>query len=255
MAHWLDTVCRPFDYAVLEAIHRFALWTGGENSIFTWFMRFVSFLGEEGIGLILLGLLLFCFRKTRKAGLCVLASLLCGALITNVILKNAVGRIRPFRNEEVAAFRQWWEAIGATHAGQRSFPSGHTTSAVAAMTALFLTLPKKYSWTAFLFALLTALSRMYLMVHYPTDVLAGMLAGALGALGGYFLARWLLSLPEGHKNAKWANALLTFDIGASLHRRLCARKGACSEKSPETVPENGGEKDSDASLDSPPKGE
>lgn len=242
MAQWLDTVWLNFDYTILQAIHNFAVAMGGANGPFTWFMRFISLLGEEGIGLILLGVVLSLFKRTRKAGFCVLLALACGGLITNVTLKNLIARTRPFRREDVQAFADWWQYIGSTHAGQRSFPSGHTTSAVAAMTALFLTLPKKYSWTAFIFAALTALSRMYLVVHYPTDILGGILAGALAAAGGYLLTRLLLRMLHQHRAHPVATAILEFDPIERIRTKRNASQNAktvCeNEEDPVDVPED-----------------
>ena len=231
MAHWLDTVCYAFDHAVLRAIHNFTVATDG---FFDLPMKLISLLGEEGIGLILLGIVLLCFKKTKRQGVCVLFAIACGAVITNILLKNIVARPRPFANE-ARAFYDWWQYIGAPHASANSFPSGHTTCAMAAMTALFLTTNKKYSWTAFLFAALMGLSRMYLMVHYPTDVLGGLVAGALGALGGYFLSCWILSVCERHADKPLIRFALDFDL-AVLLRRLFHRKQVAtnSEISPET---------------------
>lgn len=231
MAHWLDTVCYAFDHAILKAIHDFTVAT---NGIFGFLMRMISFLGEEGICLILLGLVLFCFKKTRRQGACVLFAIACGAVITNILLKNIVSRPRPFA-DEARAFYDWWQYIGAPHASKNSFPSGHTTSAMAAMTALFLTTNKKYSWSAFIFAALMGLSRMYLMVHYPTDVLGGLIAGAIGAVGGYFLSRWMLAVCERHSDKPLFRFVLSFDLAALLarllHRKPIAESG---EASPET---------------------
>lgn len=234
MAHWLDTVCYTFDHAILRAIHEFTVATGG---FFNFLMRFISLLGEEGICLILLGLVLFCFKKTKRQGFCVLLAIACGAVITNILLKNIVARPRPFANE-ARAFFDWWQYIGAPHASENSFPSGHTTAAMAAMTALFLTTNKKYSWTAFAFAALMGLSRMYLMVHYPTDVLGGLISGTLGAIGGYFLSRWLLSLCERHKEKPVIRALLNFDLAVLLRRLLHRGQNAAKD---EAAPETGRE--------------
>ncbi|MBQ8357464.1 MAG: phosphatase PAP2 family protein [Clostridia bacterium] len=237
MAHWLDTVCYSFDHAILQAIHNFTVAT---NGFFNGPMRLVSLLGEEGIFLILLGLLLFCFKKTRRQGFCILAAIACGAVITNVLIKNIVARPRPFA-DAAGAFYDWWQYIGAPHASRNSFPSGHTTSAMAAMTAIFLTTDKKYSWTAFLFALLMGVSRMYLMVHYPTDVLGGLIAGALGAAGGYFLVRFLTSRIEGHPDAPLCRWYLTLDLAAVIGRifhRTPATANSKNTESPETGCEN-----------------
>lgn len=233
MAHWLDTACYALDHAILKAIHSFTVATDG---FFDLPMRLISFLGEEGVGLILLGLLLFCFKKTRRQGLCVLAAIACGTVITNILLKNIVARPRPFA-DEARAFYEWWQYVGAPHASKNSFPSGHTTSAMAAMTALFLTTNKKYSWTAFIFAALMGLSRMYLMVHYPTDVLGGIIAGALGAIGGFFLVRWLLSLCERHREKPLFAMLLDFDLAVLLRRLLCRRAAATDIVSPQAESE------------------
>ena len=74
-----------------------------------------------------------------------------------------------------------------------SFPSGHTTAAFSTMTALFLMGNKKYSWTAFIFAFLMGLARIYLVVHYPSDVLGGIIVGVVaGCLGALIAAK----LPE-----------------------------------------------------------
>jgi undecaprenyl-diphosphatase len=231
MAHWLDTVCYAFDHAILKAIHDFTVATGG---FFDFLMKLISFLGEEGICLILLGLVLFCFKKTRRQGVCILFAIACGAVITNILLKNIVARPRPFA-DEARVFYDWWQYIGAPHASKNSFPSGHTTSAMAAMTALFLTTNKKYSWSAFIFAALMGLSRMYLMVHYPTDVLGGLIAGTLGAIGGYFLSRLILSVCERHSDKALFRFVLSFDLAALLSRLLHRKPiTANSEISPET---------------------
>ena len=230
MAHWLDTACYAFDHAILGAIHRFTVAT---NGVFDLPMKFISFLGEEGICLILLSLLLFCFKKTKRQGFSMLVAIACGAVITNILLKNIVARPRPFA-DEARAFYDWWQYIGAPHASKNSFPSGHTTSAMAAMTALFLTTNKKYSWTAFIFAVLMGLSRMYLMVHYPTDVLGGLIAGAIGAIGGYFLARYLLSVCERHREKPIFGFFLNFDLAVLLRRVFCRKAVSENDVSPDT---------------------
>ena len=237
MANWLDTVWLPFDRAILQGIHNLAAFMGGQGSIFDWFMRFISLLGEEGIGLILMGLVMFCFKKTRKAGMCVLFGMLCGLFITNLGIKLLVARPRPFQNTEVEVFREWWLYIGGPAASEKSFPSGHTTHAMAAMTALFLNFPKKYSWTAYIFVVLTGISRMFLVVHYPTDIIGGVLAGGLAAVGGWFIACGLLKLIRNHDNA-FCRGFLAFDAAGPIQRvfaKNTTRSAAnCENESAET---------------------
>lgn len=215
MAHWLDTVCYPFDHAVLGAIHRFAEAT---NGFFNLPMEIISFLAHDGICMILLGLILLCFRRTRRVGVCVLGAIVVGALITNVTLKNLVARPRPYA-DDTRVFYDWWQWVGAHRESVNSFPSGHTTSATAAMTAIFLTTNKKYSWTALIFAVLMGISRMYLVVHYATDVLGGFVAGAVGAVAALYLTRLVYRLLERHSDKKFCRFVLDFDIIAILRRK------------------------------------
>ncbi len=220
MAAWLDTFFYPFDHAVLEAIHRFALATDG---FFTPFMAFITSLANDGIGMICLGILLLLFRRTRKAGACVLCAVIVGALITNVTLKPLVMRPRPYA-DAARDIHQWWVDMGSHSESVRSFPSGHTTSAMAAMTALFLVGNKKYSWTAFLFALLMGFTRMYFVVHYATDVLGGLVAGALGAVVAYVILQLLWRLLQQHREKGICRFLLEFDLIVALRALFCRKK-------------------------------
>ena len=135
---------------------------------------FVPFthLGDSGMLFIVFGVLLFCIPKTRKVGLGILTALLIGALITNVTLKPLVNRTRP------------WVVIEQLHvlvdsgAGDPSFPSGHTTAAFAfAGAVLFSGIKKGGKILALLLAVLMGFSRLYVGVHYPTDVLGGIAVG------------------------------------------------------------------------------
>ena len=108
-----------------------------------------------------------------------LAAIVCGALITNVLVKNLVARPRPFA-DEARAFYDWWQYIGAPHASKNSFPSGHTSASFAAAVVLILN-RWRGRWVALVLAVLIAFSRLYLYVHFPTDVLGGALVGAFCA--------------------------------------------------------------------------
>ena len=138
-------------------------------------------LGDHGLLFIVLGLLLLVIPRTRKVGLTVLTALLIGALITNVTLKPLVGRIRPWLVVEglVALVEE---------TDLRSFPSGHTTAAFAfAGAVLFSNSGGKWKIFGLVLAALMGFSRLYVGVHYPTDVLAGVVVGLLaGALSWQF---------------------------------------------------------------------
>ena len=136
---------------------------------------FYTSLGNAGIIWIVLSLVMLLFPKTRRAGILGLMALLGSLLITNLCLKPLVDRIRPY--ELVEGLRAMVQP-----GDMQSFPSGHTSAAFAAVLAWRPCLSKKWMRTAALSAaMLMGLSRLYVGVHYPTDVLGGLLAGVLSA--------------------------------------------------------------------------
>ncbi len=208
MANWLDSTFYNFDTQFFVFLNGLEKVAGG---FLTPFFKFVSFFGEGGLFLIILSIFLMLFSKTRKTGLSMLLAIGVGALFTNVILKNAVARIRPFYQDELYA--SFWQSAGATMVKEYSFPSGHTTVAMTSMTALFLSSNnKKKSWTAFIFVVLTALSRTYLIVHYLTDVLAGIIVGGIAGIIGYFLCKYFYSLFNKYSKNKFCAFMLNADI-------------------------------------------
>lgn len=144
-------------------------------------LTFYTQLGNAGIGWIVLSIVLLFFKRTRKSGVLSLCAMLFGLIGTNLILKNLVQRIRPYGVVE-----------GLEHlvhiTDPNSFPSGHTTAAFAAGVVWLRTLPARWARIlALASAFLMAFSRLYVGVHYPTDVLAGAVIGTVCAL----LALWL----------------------------------------------------------------
>ena len=130
-------------------------------------------LGDAGMLWIALSVLMLCFRKTRKAGLASLLAMVLGLLCTNVALKHLVGRARPWLSVEGLV------PLVAEH-DPNSFPSGHTCAAFAAASAWCRTLPRRWmKVTAVVLAALMGFSRLYVGVHFPSDVLAGMAVGLL----------------------------------------------------------------------------
>ena len=139
------------------------------------FWIFITSLGNGGWFWIVLGILLLFFPKTRKLGLLTLGSMLIGFLITNICLKNLVARPRPYTQRPDLTI-----LVKEPH--DWSFPSGHTTASFAFAFAFYFGLEhKKYSIPVFVLVALIAFSRLYVGVHYPTDVLGGLLTGTLSA--------------------------------------------------------------------------
>lgn len=142
------------------------------SDILTPFFKFVTTLGNTGAIWIVLSVLLLCLKKTRKIGITSATSLLTSFIFNNLILKNVFARTRPY---EVI------EGLNALipHPHDFSFPSGHTAASFAVAAIIFLTMPKKYGIPALILATLIAFSRLYLGVHYPTDVVFGMLSATI----------------------------------------------------------------------------
>ena len=132
-------------------------------------MPIITKFGDGGIFWIALAVVFLIFKKTRKMGLCMGLALLMGFITGNLLLKNIVARIRPYDlNPEIELL--------VKHLSDFSFPSGHTLASFEAATAIFIN-NKKWGIPALILAFLVALSRIYLYVHYPTDVLAAIILG------------------------------------------------------------------------------
>ncbi len=189
-ALWINSFFAAFDEGLTAAVHELFYPMQG---FFTPFFDFISLLGKGGIFLIFLSIALILFRKTRRMGTAMLIAVTVGALFTNCCLKILIARPRPYVDEN-GFFYRLWVLVGQNTESDKSFPSGHTTAAFATMTALFLTGNKRYSWTAFIFAFLMGIARIYLVVHYPSDVLAGMIVGIIAGVIGVLIT---VKLPSG----------------------------------------------------------
>ncbi len=133
-------------------------------------MRFVTSLGNFSIAWVMLALVLILIPKTRKIGFVVMAAVILDSVLCNVILKNIFLRPRPC-DVNTAINLLIPRPLGY------SFPSGHTSASFAAVAALYFSGERKIWKAALALAILIAFSRMYLYVHYPTDVLGGILVG------------------------------------------------------------------------------
>lgn len=200
IALWLNTAFAGFDQAIAIAIHRLYELAPG---FFTPFLTLITYMGKGGIFLILLSFALMLFRPTRRYGTTMLLAITFGALITNLTVKPLVARPRPY-SWEGSVYQQFWYELGRHTESDKSFPSGHMTAAMAASTAVFLRGRRKVSWTAFIFAFLMGVSRIYLSVHYATDVLGGVFTGGIGGVLGYWVSN---RIPEWYYQGDAKNLL------------------------------------------------
>ncbi len=142
----------------------------------------LALLGDSGMIFIVLTLGLLLYKPTRHIGLCCALALMLDGFFINILLKPIVARVRPY---DLTLLRIIVEPLH-----DFSFPSGHTGAAFAFAFAL-RPFSKKWHIAAVVFGALMGLSRIYLCVHFPTDVLCGAVIGALCGIGGCRLKPWL----------------------------------------------------------------
>ena len=136
----------------------------------------ITLLGDAGIFWIILAVALLIPKKTRKTGLMMAVALILGLIVCNITIKPLVARVRPY---DVKGIMPYLCEVQKDF----SFPSGHTTASFEGATVILLR-HRKWGIAACVLAALIAFSRMYLYVHYPTDILAGLVLGVLfGFLG------------------------------------------------------------------------
>ena len=140
-------------------------------------MTSITKLGDAGIIWIFLTILLLILPKMRKYGLAMLVGLCIDVIVCNGLLKNLVARTRPC---DVNTAIQ----LLISHPTDYSFPSGHTAASFTAVAALYFSGDKKIWKAAIVLGILIAFSRMYLYVHYPTDILGGALIGIFSGFVG-----------------------------------------------------------------------
>jgi len=143
-------------------------------------MKFSSMLVNIGIIWIVIGAILIFGKKTRLIGVMMLTSLAVCISINNIFIKHLVARARPFDT--------YCDLIPLIKKPRDfSFASGHTTASFASVGILARFIPKPFAVLAIIYAFLVAYSRLYLGVHYPTDVLCGLIIGTSGSIIVYNL--------------------------------------------------------------------
>jgi len=176
----LNSCAVSFDLPILEWIQ-----ANMQSGFMDTIMPLITLLGEDGIFWIAWSVLLMLFPKTRKTGLGMAFAMAFGLLLCNVTLKPLIERPRPYDFQLAQFGKEITLLIEAQH--DFSFPSGHTIACFEAATVL-LKNSKKMGIPAIIIAVLVAFSRMYLYVHYPTDVLVSIVLGTLLGLLGNWLA-------------------------------------------------------------------
>ncbi|MEE1037002.1 MAG: phosphatase PAP2 family protein [Oscillospiraceae bacterium] len=195
----LNQLAVSFDLPILDWIQAH-LQSGFMDTI----MPIITIFGDAGIFWIACAVVLLFFPKTRKIGLGMGIAMALGLLVCNVTLKPLVARIRPYDFQIKELGKTWNDILLAGKLlvetpHDFSFPSGHTIASFEAATVLLINNKKlKVGIPALILAILIAFSRLYLYVHYPTDVIFSVFAGILFGIIGHLLAQ-KIKLPSGKK--------------------------------------------------------
>lgn len=188
----------PLDLSVFEWVQ------GIRNPILTVLMKIITTLGDEGILFIAIALILLATKKYRKIGFAMLAALAVMLVCNNFVLKSIFARERPFNLFATfpEKYSEWGgelakyiypDMVKAPHS--YSFPSGHTSSAFAAGVAI-LCYNRKAGIPATIFAFIMGFTRIYVGVHYTTDVIAAAFVGVVYALLGVLITKYLFPVAE-----------------------------------------------------------
>lgn len=137
----------------------------------------LTMLGDGGAVWLLAAGGMLCTKKYRRQGLILLAALAAGVLVGNVCLKNLIARPRPCWLDNSVR-------LLVSSPTDYSFPSGHTLSSAIGAAVLTKT-DRRLGWAAIPIAAVIAFSRLYLFVHYPSDILAGAVLGAAIGLAAH----------------------------------------------------------------------
>ncbi len=222
-----------FDLAIFEFVDKFR-----DIDLLREIMEAITVAGNDGYIFIAFGIVMLFFKKTRKAGLVCLGSLLVMTLLNNELIKPIMERPRPYNlailpeaaalakaeygkdfdwigffgkinwnvspefAEKWSAGYVWPDIVDKMESKSLSFPSGHTSSAFTFAMAFTLVCKKHASKLAtikvavftFIFAILMGISRVYVGVHYPTDVIVAAVVGIIYAVIGYFIFATLYDL-------------------------------------------------------------
>ena len=179
---FLNTIAVSFDIPILDWIQ-----ANLQSGFLDFIMPIITLFGDGGVFWIACSVILLFFPRYRKAGLTMGLALVMGLVVCNITIKPLVARPRPVAliadlglmtniPEKVIMMRDF------------SFPSGHTIASFEASVALLM-YSKKLGIPALILAILVSFSRLYLYVHYPTDVLVSVVLGTVFALIAYAIMK------------------------------------------------------------------
>ncbi|MCQ2529633.1 MAG: phosphatase PAP2 family protein [Lachnospiraceae bacterium] len=214
-----NRVFSGFDWTILAFLGSI------QNDFFTLLAKTFTALGSTTYGVLfgLLGVVLCCFRRTRRTGLTICFSVAIGTILTNFLIKPLFLRVRPYNLLQAKpGLLGWYFGAGGICEADYCFPSGHTTGATELAISLMLCHIRakkgKIAWIFPLGAFLTGVSRTYLMVHYPTDIIGGWLIGSIAAVLGYFLSNAVCKFIRKRKLDK------ILDLNRYLKRKVTPKK-------------------------------
>jgi len=183
----------PFDGAVAQWIAQ--TFQPGANPFWDGFFTLITRLGDGGFFWIAIAVALLLFNKTRKAGVVMLLAFLLNVIATNAVMKPLFDRPRPYDANFVEWARDYVYPALTNYPGGKAFPSGHTAISFAGAMGLFFGLRpvwvgrnlRPWAMIAIVLAAGVGFSRIYLGVHYTTDVIGGAFVGTLCGLAAMYL--------------------------------------------------------------------
>ena len=193
MLNLLNSLAVSFDLPILDWIQ-----ANLKSGFMDVFMPFITKFGDHGLFWMIVAAVLVIFPKTRKTGLGMAFAMIIGLVVCNMTLKPLVARIRPY-DLQLQEFGITIQLLGE-RMHDFSFPSGHTIASFEAAVVM-LKNSKKLGIPAMILAILISFSRLYLYVHYPTDVIVSIVLGIGIAFLGTFLVKKGYSLWESRKQA------------------------------------------------------
>ncbi|MBO6307863.1 MAG: phosphatase PAP2 family protein [Oribacterium sp.] len=189
----LDELFYEFDTAVYLFFWQF------QNTVTIGIADICQYLGNSVAFIVYFAVSLFlCIpKKTRKYGAAMTVAFLIAFLLVNVLIKPCAARQRPYITLEGTPFwetyQTYWINAGSNFEDDLSFPSGHTSlnySVFTALSAVLVKVRKKRAWLfLMLIPIIVGITRIIRCVHYPSDVLGGMIIGIAAGLIGYLVSR------------------------------------------------------------------